>query len=131
VRKVVLDTNIFISSVLWRGNPYKIIQLGLDKKINIFTSVAILKELEKVLKRDFKENEEFIKGQIDLILEYAIVVKTRSKVRIVNDDPDDNKVIECAVDSGADYIVSGDSHLLKIQNYRDIKIISAKDFLEI
>ena len=53
--KVVLDTNIFVSSIFWQGNPHKAVELALEKKLDVFTSVEILHELEKVLKRDFKD----------------------------------------------------------------------------
>ncbi len=129
--RVVLDTNIFVSSVFWRGNPYKIVQLALDKKIKVITSLEILKELEKVLKRDFEESEDFIIGQIDLILEYATVIKTSSKINAVKDDPDDDKIVECAIDSKSDYIITGDPHLLRLKEFKEIRIVTAKEFLEI
>ena len=129
--RVVLDTNIFVSSVFWRGNPYKIVQLALDKKIKVITSLEILKELEKVLKRNFEENEDFIIGQIDLILEYATVIKTISKINAVKDDPDDDKIVECAIDSKSDYIITGDPHLLRLKEFKEIRIVTAKEFLEI
>ncbi len=129
--KVVLDTNILVSSVFWKkGNPHKVVGLALDKKIKVFTSTEILKELEKVLRRDFKEDEDFIKDQTDLILEYAEVIKTTSKMDVVKDDPDDNKIVGCAVDSKSDYIITGDPHLLKLKEFKGIKIINSREFIE-
>src|SRR3989344_8611209 len=121
--KVILDTNIFISSIFWKGNSHKIVELALDKKIEVFTSLEILKELEEVLKEKFEEEQEFIDEQIALILEYAQVINPEIKIDIVKEDLDDNKIIECAVTSKADYIISGDSHLTKIKEVLGIKIL--------
>lgn len=129
--KVVLDTNIFISAIFWTGNPHLIVGLALDKKIKVYTSPAILTELEKVLQRDFKEEREFIERQIALILEYVEIVKPINTVDIVKEDPDDNKIIECALTANADYIVSGDPHLTNLQEVFRIKIMKPKDFVEL
>ncbi|MDI6720960.1 MAG: putative toxin-antitoxin system toxin component, PIN family [Candidatus Aenigmarchaeota archaeon] len=130
--KAVLDTNIFVSSIFWeKGNPHRIVELALDKKIEVFTSVEILQELEKVLKRDFDEPDELIQRQIGLIFEYSSVIVSGKKVNVIKADPDDNKILECALVSGADYIVSGDKHLLNIKEYEGTKIIKAREFVEI
>ena len=128
--KVVLDTNIYVSSIFWRGNPHKIVELALDKKIKIFTSVEILQELEKVLRRDFQEPDEMIHRQISLIFEYADIIKTTVKVNVVKEDPEDNKIIECAVSCNANYVVTGDRHLLDIKEFRGTKIVNAREFLK-
>ena len=129
--KVVLDTNIFISSIFWTGNPHTIVELALDKKILVFTSPAILTELEKVLHRDFREDQEFVERQIALILEYAEIVRPLHQVNVVKEDPDDNKIIECALTAQAGYIISGDPHLTNIKKVFGIKIMKPKEFMEI
>ena len=128
---VVLDTNIYVSSIFWKGNPHKIVELALNKKIKIFTSFEILQELEKVLRRDFQEPDEMIHRQISLIFEYADVIKTNIKLDVVTADPEDNKIIECAVSCSADYIVTGDKHLLDFVEYRRIRILSPRKLIEI
>ena len=130
--KVVLDTKIFVSSTFWKlGNPHKIIELALDKKIIVYTTLKILAELEKVLKRDFKETTEFIERQIALILEYSTIVQPLNKVDIVKQDPDDNKIIDCALTAKAHYIISGDPHLVNLKEVYGIKILKPKEFLDI
>lgn len=64
------------------------------------------------------------------ILSFSQLIKIDNSLRFVNEDPDDDKVLECAVASGASYIVSGDHHLLELQSYSEIPIIRAADFLE-
>ena len=129
--RVVLDTNIYISSVFWLGKPHQIVGLAIDRKIEVFASPQILEELESVLKRDFLEDHEFIESQIALILEYAKIVKPLNTIQAVKDDPDDNKIIECAMTAKANYIVTGDLHLLNLKEFNRIKILKADEFLRL
>ncbi len=128
--KTVLDTNIFVSSIFWFGPSHKVVEKALDGKIEVFTSIEILQELAKVLRRDFNEPDEMVHRQISLIMDYATVVQSGVKLSIVKKDPDDDKIIECAVSCNADYIVTGDRHLLDLKEYKGIKIVTAKQFLE-
>ncbi len=129
--RAVFDTNIFISSIFWKkGNPNKIVALALDKKIQVFTSLPLLQELAHVLRRDFNEPEPIIQRQLALILSYAVVVVPRVRIEVVKEDPEDNKVLECALSVKTDYVVSGDKHLLNLKGFKGVKIVSAKDFLE-
>ncbi|MBI4163642.1 MAG: putative toxin-antitoxin system toxin component, PIN family [Candidatus Aenigmarchaeota archaeon] len=127
--KVVLDTNIYVSSVFWLGKPHQIVELAIDGKIQVFTSPQILEELERVLKRDFVEEHDFIESQIALILEYSKVVRPLNTIKAVQEDPDDNKIVECAVTAQADYIITGDPHLLNLKEFHRTKIVKAAEFL--
>ena len=127
--RVVLDTNIYVSSVFWLGKPHQIVELAVNGKIQAFTSTQILEELERVLKRDFLEDHDFIESQIALILEYSKIVKSANTIQAIKDDPDDNKIIECAVTANADYIVTGDPHLLNLKEFHLTKIVKADEFL--
>ena len=130
--RAVLDTNIYVSALFWKqGNPHRIIQKGIDEEIEIFASEEIIEELRKILKRDFNENDELIKRQINFLLLFVDTAEINQKIEIVKEDADDNKIIECAIASNAKFIVSGDNHLLKIRKFRDIKIVSPKEFLDI
>ncbi len=127
--RVVLDTNIYISSVFWLGKPHQIVELAIDRKIQVFISTEILEELERVLKRDFLEDHAFIESQIALILEYAKIVRPVNTIQAVMEDPDDNKIIECALTAKADYIVTGDPHLLNLKEFNGTRIVKAAEFL--
>ena len=130
--KVVLDTNIFISSIFWgMGNPHKIIEKAINQKIEIFSSEEILEELQKILKRDFEQPEDLIGEQINFIKQLVEIVEIQEKVDFVKEDIDDNKIIECAVSANANFIITGDNHLLKLKEYHQIKIINVRDFLDI
>jgi len=129
--RAVLDTNIFVSSIFWFGPSHKVAGKALDGKIEVFTSIEILQELDKVLRKDFNEPDEMVHRQISLIMDYATVVQSGVNLSIVKKDPDDDKIIECAVSCNADYIVTGDRHLLDLKEYKEIKIVTAKQFLEL
>lgn len=128
---VVLDTNILISAIFWRGNPYRVVRNALKKKYSLYLSTEILNELEEKLKVKFKFPEDNINNHIELLKEYGKIIVPISKVNAIKEDPDDNKVLECAETAKADYIVSGDAHLLKLKEFKGIKIVTAKEFLGI
>lgn len=127
--RVVIDTNVFVSS-FFGGNPRKIIDLWKNGAITLCLSRPIVEEYVEVLKRlglREAELEEllrlFARGFNSL---YA--AKTPA-LDIVRDDPDDNKFIECAVALHCKVIISGDKHLLAVQDYMGIKIVSPREFL--
>ena len=128
---VVLDTNILISAIFWRGNPYKVALNALKKKYSLYLSNEILNELEEKLSLKFKFPEDKIKDHIGILREYGRIIEPSIKIDVIKDDPDDNRVLECAVSCNADYIVSGDKHLLKLKEFRGIKIVKAKEFLDL
>ena len=128
---IVADTNILVSSIFWNGNPYQIIQKGIEQKILIFTSNDILKELRRILARDFDIAESEID---DIINGFALFLHVREpieKIKFIKEDPTDNIILECGVAAHATHIVSGDSHLLKLKEFSGIPIISAKEFLDV
>ena len=129
--KVVLDTNIFISGIHWHGIPGKIIDNFIEQKFQIITSKGIIQELIRVL-INFKIplNVKKILWWLEIIKNNSILVQPKIKLNIIKDDPDDNKFIEAALEGNAKYIVSQDKHLLKIKQYKNIKIITPKHFLE-
>ena len=129
--KVVIDTNVFISS-FFGGNPRKIIDLWKKGKISLCVSKNILDEYIEVLQRiglgDGREVEEllslFAKG-------FNILFTTKTpKIKAVRDDPDDDKFIECAVGLKAEVIITGDKALKAMNEYMGIKILSPQQFLK-
>ena len=127
--KVVLDTNIFISGIFWRGSSNKVILNWREGKFIIVTSLEAVSEIIKVLK-DFKIklSDDMIKEWIDLIMRNSIIVESKEKIEAVKDDPKDNIFIETAVAGNVDYIISQDNHLLKLKKFRGIKIITPEEF---
>lgn len=128
---VVADTNILVSSIFWSGNPYRVVQKGVNQDIIIFTSSKLVDELKTVLKRDFHLEDQEIGDVVDSLMLFLHLTETSEKINAVKQDEKDNMVLECAVSCNADHIISGDSHLLDLNEYRGIKILSAKQFLDI
>ena len=128
--RIVLDTNVFISS-FFGGNPRKIIDLWKQDKLQLCLSQAIVEEYVEVLLRLGLNDRSEIKELLSLFSKggNTIFTSATSPVSLVLDDPDDNKFIECAVALKAGLIISGDKHLLKIKKYLDIKILSPLEFL--
>jgi putative PIN family toxin of toxin-antitoxin system len=130
--RVVLDTNILISGIFWRGNPYKILSRCLGEGLQLVTSLEILEELQQVLRTEkkFGLNEEDISSYIGLMISNSIMVNPAQAIDVVTDDPEDNAILECAVEGKADYIISGDRHLLSLREYGGIRILTAREFIE-
>jgi putative PIN family toxin of toxin-antitoxin system len=128
--RVVPDTNILISSIFWRGKPYEVIRRGIEGKYVLVTSKEILEELVDRLKNKFGFPECDILLYMDVIFTYFHIVSKTSKFS-VSIDPKDNKILETAFDGKAGYIVTGDSHLLVLKEFRGIKILSADEFMKL
>lgn len=127
--RVLPDTNIIISSVFWRGNPYEVVRRGILGKYQLVISTEILDEAADKLKNKFQFPEESTQELMDILMTHCHVVDVTSKFDAVRDKKD-NKIIECAFDGKVDYIVTGDPDLLVLKDFRGIKIVKAKEFLE-
>jgi putative PIN family toxin of toxin-antitoxin system len=128
--RIVLDTNVYISGILFGGNSKVIIDLILEGKLELFITEEIIKEINDVLRRpkfDFSpEIVRHIVSEIDLI---SKIVIPKIKHNIVERDFNDNIIIDCAIECNADCIVTGDNDLLVIKNFKGIEILNPKDFL--
>jgi hypothetical protein len=130
--KVVVDTNVFISS-FFGGIPRQVIDCWKTGKITLCFSQPIIEEYIEVLDRLGLEDKNEIQNLTKLFAEgYNSIFTARTPVLdVVEDDPDDNKFIECAVALDCKIIVSGNKHLQNIKKYIDIDIISPKAFVNI
>ena len=128
VRKV-LNHHILISATLWDDSAaQKFLFKCISKNIQIFSSKEIIEEYKGILARDFNYNQQEIENILEKILQIITLANPRNKVNVVKEDPDDNKIIECAIESEAEHIVSYDKHLLKLKEYNGIKIFKPEDF---
>ncbi len=129
--KIVLDTNVLISGIFWRGNPYNILLAWKERKFDIYVSLEILEEFVKILK-NFKIQmpENMLEEWINLLVENCILIEPEERFNVVSDRKD-NKFIDCAVAGKVDYIVSGDSDLTELKIFMDIKIVTPREFLDI
>lgn len=128
---VVYDTNILISGMVWGGIPYECIKLAMIDKVGGVTCTEILTEFDNKLTTKLEYSQFRSSRIITRLLGFLQVVKITNQLEGVTVDPDDNKVIECALVGGATHIVTGDrKHLLPLRNYQGILIVTATDFFE-
>ncbi|MBU0569744.1 putative toxin-antitoxin system toxin component, PIN family [Patescibacteria group bacterium] len=127
----VLDTNIIISGILFGGNSREIIRLGMQKKINIYLSAQILLETSRVFYEKFKLTNEEIELILKGLARISTLVEPQIKLDIVKKDSSDNMVIECAYCVKADFVISGDKHLLELKKYKNINLITPSQFLDL
>lgn len=130
--RVVLDTNVLVSALLFTGTSSELVPLWQKGVITALLSRGILDEYLRVLSYPkFQLSEEEIKGLIqEELLPYVKVVNPRRRLRVVERDPSDNKFLECAVSGKAQVIISGDKDLLSLGRYRQIHIQSPAQFLD-
>ncbi len=129
--KVVLDTNVWVSIFMKKVLSDEFSQAKQD--LTIYISPDILLEISKVLlypkiatvlqKADVKQKEILRAIEVN-----STIVKPKLKLHIIDEDAEDDKIIECAVASGADYIITGDNHLLKLGCYKKTSILTPREF---
>jgi putative PIN family toxin of toxin-antitoxin system len=131
VLKVVLDTNVLISAILFGGKPRQILEKAIRGEIGLCISEPILEELKGVLQRSkFGYSSEMIQVILTELTGISNFVNPPESINVVSEDPEDNRILECAVEADANYIVTGDFHLLKLSRYRHIEVVNAVAFLE-
>jgi putative PIN family toxin of toxin-antitoxin system len=129
--KVVLDTNVYISGVLFGGKSETIRSLAKEGKIVILVSEEILAELAGVLKRKFNWFDWQISELIEDIRAFATLVTPLFHLSIIKKDDQDNRFLECAIEGKAQYIVSGDKRDIQgLKKYKGIEFLSPDRFLE-
>jgi uncharacterized protein len=128
--QVVLDTNVLVSAIISDGKPRELLRKGITKQYSILISDLILKELIIVLRRPkFKISEDEVQRTILAVIRTAHVVNVKTKIKAVKEDPKDDMIIETAIDGGADFIVTGDSHLLALKTFRGINVTTVEKML--
>ena len=131
--KVVLDTNIFLSGIHWKGASSKVIEAMLENKFEAVTSEEILKEFVEAM-QCFKilMHNDAIMWWENLITSKSEIVLPKQRLNVVKNDPDDNKFVEAAIEGNCDYIISKDKkHLLIMKEFRGIKLVSPEEFLDL
>lgn len=125
--RIVLDTNIYIAAAIGSEIAEEIIQLAVKTNtVILLTSEEILEELREKLLSKFDRSEEIVDIFINRIRKIAEIVETKEKVNIIVRDPDDNKILECALAGNVDLIVSADQDLIKLKEFKGIGIIHPK-----
>ncbi len=125
---VTLDTNILLSATLWDGSVAQKLLFDLIRQgIKIYSTLEIISEYQEILKRDFEFSDEEIYEITEKVLAFVTLVNPQTKIKAVKDDPDDDVIIECALESESKYIITYDKHLLNLKEFRGIRIIKPEE----
>ncbi len=128
--RAVLDTNVYISALMFGGLPGALLDLAILQSFLPITSFALLDELDEKLRFKFElsaKDVAVVRAKVEGISE---IVRPDKILRVIKDDPDDNRVLECAVKGKAHYIVTGDRHLLELEGYEAIQIVTVRRFFD-
>ena len=128
--RVVADTNIFISALMFGGLPGTFLDLAFVKSFQLVTSPVLLDELDEKLRGKFEVSSEDAALIRERLQSCALVMTPGIALKVIEEDPDDDRVLECAVAAEADYVVSGDRHLLKLGSYEGIPITTVRQFMD-
>jgi len=133
--RVVADTNIVVSGLLWRGSPRRVLDVARDGILELFTSPALLEELEDVLSREtfaarLKEGNVSARELVAGYMALASVTAAKKIEPVIIADPDDDDVLSCAIASQCEVITSGDNHLLGLKTHRGIRILTPTELLQ-
>lgn len=132
--RVVADTNVLVSALLWSGLPHRLLAIAEAGHLTLYTSPVLIQELAGVLSRQkFASRldalrvsvEELIAGYVRL----AHVILPQPMAPVILEDPEDDAVLACALAARAEYVISGDGHLLSLTHYRSIHLVSTRTFL--
>ena len=128
---IVIDTNVFVSAIVFGGQPRKLINLIADDVLSLVTAEELMTELRRIIISKFPEFSEDLTKVEKLLESDTTWVRLGGVTIAVSRDPDDNKFIEVAVLGDCDYIISGDKDLLDIKAYDNIKIVTVSEFLKV
>jgi uncharacterized protein len=131
VLEVTADTNIYISGLIFGGPPRQFLMQAEAGRFRLAISEALLDELGRILRVKFAWSDEAVAETVAQLLGCAVLVQPTERLDVVQDDPDDNRVLECAVAAGSRFIVTGDAALLRLGSHANIRILKVADFLEL
>ena len=127
--RVTLDSNVYLSGFVFGGKPKRVLEMAIDGEIEVAVSDPIIQEVRRHLLGKFGWSEPRAAEAIESIAEFAKHVTPTETIDTVPTDPDDNRVLECAVSAGSQTIVTGDDDLLRLVAFRGIEIVTVANFL--
>lgn len=128
--RVLLDTNILISALGFKGKPREILLLILNKSVLAVISPILLAELQEVISKKFPKIKPNLPRIERKLRRNFTMIQPQVSIKVVRDE-DDNRVLEAAIEGGCDFIITGDKNLLDLGEFKKIKIIRASEFLDI
>ena len=127
--RIVVDTNVIVSALVFGGLPRRVFEVVESGACEFYYSAEIESETRRVLRDKFGWNEERLDRYLPELWNLGERVAPRRRVNAVKEDPNDNRIIECALAADADLIVSGDGHLLRLGAFEGIAILTPRGFL--
>jgi putative PIN family toxin of toxin-antitoxin system len=128
--RAVIDTNVYISAIFWGGKPRTILDMGRDGLLSAFTSPDNEREIsDKLSERFHLPHVDVNRIMLDLAT-FTTPVEPVRKVVLIREDPEDDKFLECAVACRANYVISGDHHLINLKSFENIPVVTPSDFLK-
>jgi len=129
--KIVIDTNIFVSSFFWGGHPREIFERVINGLDELYITDEIINEISSVMSSNkFIVNSSEIEDYIKIIKKYLKKIISKNALESISRDKDDDKILQCGLDGDVDFIVTGDKDLLVLVEYETIKIMKPKEYLE-
>lgn len=129
--KIVTDTNVIVSAVHFGGPPEEILLLANNGGIELFLSPFILDETARVLEKKLQWERGRIRRLIEALEEVSTIIEPRPEASVVRDDEADNRILDCAVEAKADFLVTGDKrHLLPLKRHKGIRIVTPRECLD-
>lgn len=126
--RVVFDTNVLLSAFVFGGNPQKLFESARSGSLQLIISSSILFEFATILKTKFSWDDAYITDAVRTVGYCSELVKPITSINVLSDDQD-NRILECAIEGKADFIASGDRHLVDLKAHENIEIVKPKDLL--
>ena len=131
--RAVMDTNVLVSGVLWRGVPFHLLRWAEGGTLIIYTSLEIMAEVHRVLHypkfQQYIDNQQVSPGELFAkIVSLCTIIQADQVVKGVCSDADDEKFLSCALAANVKVLVSGDRHLLDLKQYQSVRILTAREF---
>ncbi|HZZ15617.1 MAG TPA: putative toxin-antitoxin system toxin component, PIN family [Candidatus Sulfotelmatobacter sp.] len=128
--RIVMDTNVIVSALVFGGVPRQGLELADSGRCEFFYSPPIQDEVRRVLEEKFGWSGAKMDEVLPKLWKIGTPIVPHHRVEAVRDDPDDNRILECALSAQAKFVVSGDRHLLRLRSYMSVSIVSPREFLE-
>jgi uncharacterized protein len=129
IPRVVIDTNLYLSGLFFKGTPGQLLALAFSGELRPIISPALVDELREKLLGRFRQPQEIADEIIQQLLDESMFVTPDQNLSVCR-DPDDDRILECAVEGQADFILTGDKDLLSIGSYEGIPILTVRQFLD-
>ncbi len=128
--RIVVDTNVIVSALVFGGFPRQVLELATEGVCALYFSAPIQAEVERILEEKFSWSPEEIDARARFLWSWGTRVRPQVSLTVITDDPDDDRILECAVAAGAQAIISGDRHRVALGSFQSIPIRTPRQFLD-